>query len=201
MKVRHYIILAIAILIGASVTYGFLTSTRRHTFQGSLIENPSPAPDIVLTDQESQPFRLSDQKGSVVLAFFGYTNCPDECPATLADFGKIRARLGGKADRVKFVFITTDPQRDTPAQIKRYLANFDPGIVGLTGSEPDLEKAWSGYGVYQEQAGHAGPDDYLVDHTSRVYLIDKQGNLRVTYMFGTASEAIASDVAYVLREN
>ena len=201
MQVRHYLFLGIAILIGFSATVGVLISTKRHTFQGSLIENPAPAADFELVDQDGQIFRLSEQKGNVVLAFFGYTHCPDVCPVTLSDFGKIRTRLGDRAERVEFVFITTDPERDTPEQINRYLSNFDAEIQGLTGQEQDLEKVWNAYGVYRELVDQQEPENYLVDHTARVYLIDQRGNLRVTYTFGTESEGIAADVSFILKEN
>lgn len=201
MRSRHIFILGVAILIGLVTTAGFLRATQGHTFQGSYIEQAVQAADFKLTDRNGNPFQLSDQKGKIVLLFFGYTHCPDVCPVTLSDFGKIRSQLGEKAENVEFVFITTDPKRDTPDQINRYLTNFDVGIQGLTGQEQDLEKIWNAYGVYRETVDQQGTDFYLVDHSSRVYLIDQQGNLRLTYIFGTESESIASDVTYLLKVN
>jgi protein SCO1/2 len=201
MQARHYLILGIAILIGLVTTAGLLRATQGHTFQGSYVEDPVPAANFELADQNGAPFRLDDQEGKIVLLFFGYTHCPDVCPTTLSDFGKVRAELGEDADQVEFVFITTDPQRDNPEQIKRYLTNFDAGIHGLTGVEQDLEKVWKAFGVYREIAGQGDSENYLVDHTSRIYLIDQEGNLRLTYTFGTASKGISDDISYLLQAN
>lgn len=201
MRARHYLILGVAILIGLIATTGFLISTQKHTYQGSYIEDPVQAPDFVLTDRSGKPYQLSDQKGKIILLFFGYTHCPDVCPVTLSDFGKIHDSLGGNAQKVEFVFVTTDPERDTPGQINHYLTNFNADIQGLTGHEQDLEKVWNAYGVYRETVDQQGSDDYLVDHSSRIYLIDQQGNLRLTYTFGTESEAIAGDISYLLKAN
>ena len=142
MKLRNYLLFGLAIVIGLVGAYGALAYTRPHEFQGSVIEPPVQAIDFTLPDQNGKDFRLSDQKGKVVLLFFGYTNCPDECPVTLADFVKIKAKLGNKADQVKFVLVTTDPERDTAVRMQEYLANFDPAFVGLVGDSAGLETVW-----------------------------------------------------------
>ena len=200
MKLRHYLLLGLAILIGLGAAYGSLVYTRPHVFQGSVIDPPVQAIDFTLSDPSGKDFRLSDQKGKVVLLFFGYTNCPDECPVTLADFVKIKARLGERADQVEFVLITTDPERDTPARMQEYLANFDPAFVGLVGSHAGLETVWDAYGVYREEVDIGSASGPIVDHSTRIYLIDANGNLRVTYLFGTESDSMADDVAYLLQE-
>jgi protein SCO1/2 len=200
MKLRHYLLLGMAILIGLAAAYGGLAYTRPHIFQGSAIDPPVQAIDFTLTDQSGKDFRLSDQKGKVVLLFFGYTNCPDECPVTLADFVKIKARLGERADQVKFVLVTTDPERDTPARMQEYLANFDPAFVGLVGDSPGLETVWDAYGVYRAEVDTGSAAGSMVEHSTRIYLIDASGNLRVTYLFGTESDSMAADVAYLIRE-
>jgi protein SCO1/2 len=135
------------------------------------------------------------------LLFFGYTNCPDECPVTMADFVKIKARLGDKADQVKFVLVTTDPERDTPARMQEYLANFDPTFVGLVGDTAKLEPVWGAYGVYRAEVDTGSKSESMVEHSTRIYLIDAGGNLRVTYLFGTESDWMAEDVAYLIKES
>jgi protein SCO1/2 len=138
------------------------------------------------------------EAGKVVLLFFGYTRCPDVCPLTLADFKKVKAQLGDQADQVRFVFITVDPERDTPNILSKHLANFDESFIGLTGSREELEPVWKTFGVYQEKQDTGSAAGYLVDHSSRVYAIDRRGDLRLTYTFGTEPEAIAQDVAQLL---
>src|SRR3989337_3492295 len=162
MKLRHYLLLGLAILIGLGAAYGSLVYTRPHVFQGSVIDPPVQAIDFTLPDQNGKDFRLSDQKGKVVLLFFGYTNCPDECPVTLADFVKIKAKLGNKADQVKFVLVTTDPERDTAVRMQEYLKNFDPTFVGLVGESADLEPVWEAYGVYRAEVEVGSANESIV---------------------------------------
>lgn len=200
MKTRQYLLLGLAILIGLAAAYGGLAYTRPHVFQGSVIDPPVQAVDFTLKDQGGNNYRLSDQKGKVVLLFFGYTNCPDECPVTLADFVKIKARLGEQADQVEFVLATTDPERDTAARMQAFLANFDPAFIGLTGEPAQLQTVWKAYGVYQAKVDTGHTDESTIDHSTRIYLIDPSGNLRVTYLFGTESDSIAEDVAYFIKE-
>ena len=199
MKMRHLILLGTAVLIGLTAVVGTLVYARPHAFQGSFYDPPLPAADFALTDQHGQTFRLSDNVGDIVLMFFGYSNCPDECPVTLSDFKKIKADLGPQAERVRFVLITTDPERDTQERLLEYLEFFDPAIIGLTGDRSELEVVWDAYGVYQANVETGSASGYLVDHTARVYLIDTEGNFRMTFQFGTEAQAMAGDVAELLK--
>ncbi|GAB4577568.1 MAG: SCO family protein [Anaerolineales bacterium] len=201
MKTRDLILLFWGILLGIALIA--LVSTRsapRPTFQGSLIDPPAPAKDIHLNDQHGQPFHLSDQQGKVVLVFFGYTFCPDVCPTTLIAFQKIQEALGSRASQVAFVFVTVDPNRDTPEQLKTHLALFSPNFIGLTGEPADLEAVWADYFISPEIRPGANTAGYLVEHTTRVYVIDKQGNLRLTFPFGQTAEAMLADVQTLLDE-
>jgi protein SCO1/2 len=197
-KARNILIFGFAILIGLAAVYILLGNTRSYTFQGSLIDPPVGAPKFVLTNVDGQPFQLSELDGQVVIIFFGYTSCPDVCPVTLTDFLRIRDKLGRRADQVSFVFVTVDPERDTPERMKKYLTNFDPEIIGLTGERSELEPVWASYGVYQLKADAGSEGNYLVDHSSRTYIIDQEGNLLLTYMFGTENESIVADVRHLV---
>src|SRR5512143_1730289 len=148
-----------------------------YKFRGSAIDPPVAANNFTLKDQNGHAFQLGDQRGKIVLMFFGYTNCPDVCPTTLLQFKQARAQLGSQAERVRFVFVTVDPERDTADKIKTYLGAIDPGIIGLTGSQAELEAVWKAYGVYRQQQPGQSPDQYadLIEHSGRVYLIDTQG--------------------------
>lgn len=201
MRYHRFLLFGIAIIIGLGGVLAYQVLGQSYTFRGSLIEPPIPAEDFVLNDQHRQTFRLSDHRGKVVLMFFGYTHCPDVCPGTLAMFRQVKSQLGEKAEHVRFVFVTTDPDRDTPEKLGEYLTKFDPAIIGLTGDHHELEGVWDAYWVAHEkdeQADHA--DDYLVAHTSRVYAIDADGDLRLTYPYGIDSQALMQDVAYLVDE-
>jgi protein SCO1/2 len=198
MKTKYFL-LGVGVLLGvALVLTGWQFIQRPYTFRGSLIDPPVPAADFELTDQNDQPFRLSDQKGQIVLLFFGYTHCPDVCPLTLSHFKQIKAELGDQADQVRFVFVTVDPERDTAAALNEYLPNFDSQIVGLTGSMESLEGVWKAYGVYRAKQEVGSAAGYLMDHTARTYLIDQQGNWRLTYPFEMGKDEILQDVLHLL---
>ena len=173
-----------------------------YKFRGSVIDPPIAASNFALKDQNGQPFQLGDQRGKIVLMFFGYTNCPDICPTTLLQFKQARAQLGNQADRVRFVFVTVDPERDTAEKMKTYLGAIDPAIIGLVGSQAELEQVWKAYGVYRQKLPGQSPNDYadLIEHSGRVYLIDTQGNLRLTYPFGLTPDDVAQDVRYLLKQ-
>jgi len=192
--------------VGAALVVGLLLAgwqvfAGSYTFQGSLIDPPVPATDFELIDQNGADFRLSDQVGKVVLIFFGYTNCPDLCPITLTDFKRIKAELGDQAEDIRFIFITVDPERDTLERLQNYLPSYDPAFIGLTGERSKLEATWKSFGVYQARQEVGSAAGYLVDHTSRIYVIDKQGNWRLTYPFEMNRKAIIDDLRHLLKED
>ncbi|GAP15183.1 uncharacterized protein SCO1/SenC/PrrC [Longilinea arvoryzae] len=191
--------LAAFALIGI-VSVWSVVSARPYTLRGSELSPAGPAPEIELPRADGGSYQLSARAGRPVIIFFGYTSCPDVCPATMAVFKQARADLGSSAEGVDFLFITVDPQRDTAEKMAAYLKGFDDGVIGLTGNESELSTVWQAYGVYRQIVPGSTPETYSVDHTSRIYLIDKQGNLRATYAFGTTAEDIVSDLRYLLRE-
>jgi protein SCO1 len=174
--------------------------SRPYALHGAPVDPTFAAPDFTLNDQHGQPFQLSAQRGKLVLIFFGYTHCPDECPLTLAQFKQARDQLDrfAQADQVRFVFITIDPERDTQEQIKTYLDAFDPAFVGLTGSEADLTPVWRAYGVYRQKQPGSTPDDYSMDHSAQVYLVDTRGNWRLTWPPELAAQDMVQDIRYLL---
>ena len=173
---------------------------RPYTFHGSIFQPPLPAPDFSLKNTNGQSFQLSQQKGRLVLLFFGYTNCPDECPATLAVMKQVFARLGSQSKRVNFVFITVDPQRDNPAQIRAFLAKYDSSFIGLSGSLAELTPVWKAYGVYQDLPINSSVTQYQVNHSTQVYLIDPQGRLRITYTLDNSVDNIYQDIQHIINE-
>jgi protein SCO1/2 len=170
------------------------------SFNGTSYNEPYPiAPQIELTKLDGETFRLSDQKGKIVLLFFGYTSCPDVCPTTLAELNAVMGDLGNKAESVEVVFVSVDPERDTPEKIQKYVEHFNPGFVGLSGSVEELQNIWTNYGVYREKAESDSALGYIVNHTARTYLIDADGNLRLSYGFQTPVKDIVSDIKTLLK--
>lgn len=194
-----YLLLGVGVLTGvALLLMGWQFFQRPYEYRGSLIDPPVPAANFELVDQNGELFQLRDQRGKVVLLFFGYTHCPDVCPLTLSDFKYIKSNLGEQADQARFVFVTVDPERDTVDVLRQYLPNFDEEIVGLTGNRSDLEAIWKDYGVYQAKQEVGSAAGYLVDHTARTYLIDQQGNWRLTYPFEMDKDDILADVRHLI---
>lgn len=189
--------LGLALALGV----GWAVMNAQPAYNGVLIDPPAPAADFTLTDQNGQEYTLADRRGRAVLVFFGYTNCPDVCPITLSEYRRIKAILGEQAAAVEFVYITVDPERDTVERIHQYLANFDPEFIGLTGDRSELEPVWAAYGVYQLKKDAGSAAGYLVDHSTRMYLIDSGGNWRINFPYGMEAEKIARDIRQVLKEN
>jgi protein SCO1/2 len=172
------------------------------SFRGTTYAEPyPPASDFVLTKADGTSFQASEMRGKVVLLFFGYTSCPDVCPTTMAELNQALAQLSDEdADKVQMVFVTVDPDRDTPERTQEYVDHFNPKFIGLSGTEAELTKVWSDYGVYREIVEGVSAAGYSVDHTARVTMIDEQGNLRVSFGFETPVEDIVHDLKMIFKE-
>ncbi|RME40925.1 MAG: SCO family protein [Caldilineae bacterium] len=189
MRMRSLWLVILAAVLAACGTYQY----RGTTHPGD------PAPDFTLQSTQGGTFRLADQRGKVVLLFFGYTHCPDVCPTTLAAARQVLNGLGDRAAQVRFVFITVDPARDTLAELAAYTAHFHPDIIGLTGDESALQGVYDAYRIVVERETPAsGTSEYAVTHTARIYLIDPAGRLRLSYPFGTPWQDVLEDVKHIL---
>ena len=159
-------------------------------------EPPRAAPDFALDGADGTEARLSDHRGKAVLLTFGFTHCAAVCPTTLATLAQARAQMGAAAERVQVIFVTVDPERDTAAQMKDYLAAFDPSFIGATGEPAALAEVREAYGVSAVREGD-GPD-YAMAHTSSIFLIDPAGRLRAMMPFGHTAADFAHDIALLL---
>jgi protein SCO1/2 len=186
-------------LVGTAISLA-LIFTKPASFHGTSYGEPYPiAPQIELKKSNGESFRLSDQKGKVVLLFFGYTSCPDVCPTTLAELKQVMDGLGDKTKLVQVVFVSVDPERDTPEKIQEYVEHFNQEFIGLSGTTNELESIWSKYGVFREEVESDSAFGYIVNHTARTYLIDTEGNLRLSYGFQTPVENMVSDLKILLK--
>lgn len=198
MKSKLILAVGAAVLgLGLVMVFAF---AQPYVLHGSLIEPPRTAPSISLPASSGEVYHLDQQKGKLVLLFFGYTSCPDVCPATMSEMRQVLAGLKDRAQSVQIVFITVDPQRDTTEKLRRYLSVFGPNFVGLSGSTDQLEPVWKEYGVYHQIQPIGTSDNYTVDHSAFIYVIDKNNHLRMTYPFGTDVDFIIKDAEYLLKE-
>ncbi|OGO36399.1 MAG: hypothetical protein A2W35_15615 [Chloroflexi bacterium RBG_16_57_11] len=195
-----FLVSGVVIGLALTLVIGRYLLDQNYQYHGTVIDPPARASDFNLTDQNGNPFRLSDQKGKSVLIFFGYTHCPDVCPITLSEFKQIKTLLGEESDQVRFVFITVDPERDTVETINTFLQNFDPTFIGLTGDRGTLEPVWKAYGVYQEQQDEGSAAGYLVDHSTPTYLIDPQGLWHINYPYEMETDKVAQDLLHLMKE-
>ena len=146
-----------------------------------------------LVDQDGKPITDRDMKGEPLLVFFGYTHCPDICPTTLFELSEVLHAMGKDADRVHALFITVDPDRDTPAVMKDYLSSFDPHLRGATGDPKAIEAVKKAYRVYAQKVP-TGNGEYSMDHTALVYLMDKQGRFVAPFNLKRRPAEAAADL-------
>jgi protein SCO1/2 len=186
------------ILISAAALAGLVLCVSLGLLASGLL-SPSGAPRTAaiggpfrLTDQNGRMVTEQDLKGAPFLVFFGFTHCPEVCPTTLFEVSEILRKLGPDADRVRAVFITIDPDRDTSAALKDYLSSFDPRMLGLTGDPAEIAAVAKAYRVYYKKVPLE--QDYTMDHTTIVYLMDKEGRFVSPFNLKRTTEAAAADL-------
>jgi protein SCO1 len=158
------------------------------------------AKDFQLTDHNGQVRSLQDFKGKVVVIFFGYTQCPDVCPTTMAELAEAKKLLGADGAKVQGLFVTVDPERDTPEVLKAYMANFDPSFLALRGTPEQLAAAGKEFKLYYKKVDGKTPTSYTMDHSAASYVFDTQGRVRLYARYGAGPQALASDLALLLKQ-
>lgn len=169
-------------------------------FKSTDITGAGYGKELSLTDQNGQSRTLADFRGKVVVLFFGYTHCPDVCPTTLAELSQVMRMLGPDADRVQVLFVTVDPERDTPAVLSQYVSAFDSRFLGLYGDAAQTRRAAKEFKVFYEKHKGAAPGEYSVDHSAGTYVIDPEGRLRLFVGYGKADAGLAHDIRTLLNE-
>ena len=157
------------------------------------------AKDFQLPDQDGKLRSLKDFQGKVVVVFFGYTQCPDVCPTTLTELAQVKKLLGADGDKLQAVFVTVDPERDTPAVLQAYMANFDPGFIALRGTLDQLAAMARDYKVFYKKTEGKTPTSYGMDHSAASYVYDTRGQLRLYTRYGSGAQALASDIKLLLK--
>ena len=210
-KRRSQIIVIVAIILGLSLglLLGLLTiqlirgelSFTSDEFRGVELPTPQPVADFTLTADSGQEISLSDFRGQITLLYFGYTYCPDICPGTLTELARALDDLDSKdREKVQVIMVTVDPERDTPQLLTDYLDHFDTSFLGLTGSEAEIATAAEKVGIYIERQPGTAESGYLVDHTASISALDRDGNIKVIFKFGTPAEDISADLKRLIAD-
>jgi len=164
------------------------------TFHFTDITGAEFARRLDLPDADGKPRTLADWQGKVTVVFFGYTQCPDVCPTTMAELAQIRKLLGADGDKLQTVFVTIDPERDTPEILKAYLANFGPGVTALRGNAEQTAAAAKEFKVFFAKVAGKSPGSYTMDHSAASFIFDPKGRVRLFVPYGSDPKTLAADI-------
>jgi protein SCO1/2 len=192
MNRRSVLLLASACVLAAC-------GDRKPQFNAVDLTGADYAKDFQLPDADGKVRTLQEFKGKVVVVFFGYTQCPDVCPTTMADIAQAKKLLGADGAKVQGIFITVDPERDTPELLKAYVANFGPDFVALRGTPEQTAALAKDFKVYYKKVEGKGPGNYTLDHSAASFIYDPQGRLRLYARYGGGPQVLADDMKQLLQ--
>ena len=192
-------IAASAVLAGASGVFLSACDRGKPQFHSVDITGAEYAKDFKLTDFDGKPRTLADFKGKAVVLFFGFTQCPDVCPTTMTELAQVKKLLGADGDKVQGLFVSIDPERDTPAVLKEYMQNFDPSFLGLYAASPEALAALAkDFKVYYKKVDGPTPTSYTMDHTAASFVYDPEGRLRLYTRYGIGAQVLADDLKLLI---
>lgn len=174
-------------------------STSKPVFQSIDLTGADYAKGFTLADHNGKMRSLADFSGQIVVVFFGFTQCPDVCPTALAELAEVKRLLGKNGGKLQGIFITLDPERDTPEVLKAYVANFDPGFLALRPTMEQLPEVAKSYKIYYKKVEGKTPGSYTLDHSAGTYVYDPKGNLRLYSRHASGAAVLASDIALLLK--
>jgi len=174
-------------------------SESKPKFSSVDVTGASYAKDFEMTDHNGKVRRLADFKGKVVVMFFGYTQCPDVCPTSMAELAEVKKALGADGEKLQGIFVTVDPARDTPEVLKGYMENFDPTFLALYTTPEKLETLAKDFKVYYKRVNGQTPTSYTMDHSAGSYIYDTQGSLRLFTRYGSGAQVLAADIKQLLK--
>ena len=202
MPVRRRPVLALAAAtLAAAALAGCQKAVPAHKFNAVDLTGAEYARTFDLPDVDGKPRTLADFPGKVVVVFFGYTQCPDACPTTMAELAQVKKLLGPESARMQVLFITVDPERDTAALLKNYVGNFGSDFIALRGDAQQVKTVTREFKVFYEKVPGTAPDNYTIDHTAGTYVFDTQGRVRLFARNGMPPEQLAEDVKALLAES
>jgi protein SCO1/2 len=192
-------IAAYAVFMGASGLF-VACSPQRPAFSSVDVTGAEYAKGFELTDHNGQLRRLTDFSGKVVVLFFGYTQCPDVCPTSMNELAEVKRALGKDGERLQGLFVTVDPQRDTPEVLKGYMASFDPTFLALSTTPDKLNELAKDYKIYFKKVDGKTPTSYTMDHSAGSYVYDTKGQLRLFTRYGSDPKGLTEDIRLLLKQ-
>ena len=174
-------------------------SSDKPKFNAIDVTGANYAKAFALKDHTGQERQLTEFKGKVVVVFFGYTQCPDVCPTSMSELAEVKRLLGADGDKLQGVFVTVDPARDTAELLKLYMTNFDPTFVALVPTADELVDVAKQFKIYYKKVDGKTPTSYTMDHSAGSYIFDAQGKVRLFSRYGSGPQAIAQDIAVLLK--
>ena len=195
-SLRRLLLLGAALLVaGCDRT---AVPSNKVDFRGVDITGAEYARTLALPDQDGKLRTLEDFKGKVTVIFFGFTQCPDVCPTTMAELAQVKKALGKDGERLQGVFVSVDPERDTPEILKKYMGSFDPSFVALRGTLEQTKAVAKEFKVFYAKVPGKTEGSYTVDHTAGSYILDTQGKVRLFVRYGSGAEALTADLKALL---
>jgi protein SCO1/2 len=175
-------------------------SEQKPSFAAIDMTGAAYAQNFELTDHNGQVRHLTDFAGKIVVMFFGYTQCPDVCPTSMAELAEVKKALGKDGERLQGLFVTVDPQRDAPEMLKAYMGNFDPSFLALYTTPEKLVELAKDFKVYYKRVEGKTPTSYTMDHSAGSYVYDTKGQLRLFTRYGSGAQALTKDIQTLLKE-
>ncbi|MBK7005807.1 MAG: SCO family protein [Burkholderiales bacterium] len=201
MKKRNALKLIAACALSAGAMGSFTAcSEAPPAFVSVDVTGAEYAKGFTLTDHNGQVRKLSDFAGKVVVLFFGYTQCPDVCPTSMTELAEVKKALGPDGDKLQGLFVTVDPERDTPEVLKGYMANFDPSFLALRPAPAELDQLAKDYKIYFKKAEGKTATSYTMDHSAGSYVYDTKGQLRLFTRYGSGAPGLAADIRILLKQ-
>jgi protein SCO1/2 len=198
---RRLVVKSMAGAVALTITAGLLTacSPDKPQFKSIDLTGADYAQGFSLADHNGQVRTLKDFAGKVVVVFFGYTQCPDVCPTTMAELAQVKQLLGPDGDKLQGIFITVDPERDAPELLKAYMGNFDASFLALRPTMAQLPEVAKAFKIYYKKVDGETPGSYSMDHSAGSYVFDGNGRIRLYTRYGSGAEALASDIRLLLK--
>ena len=200
---RRRAVKTLASLVALSTVSGFLMgcSPDKPQFKSIDLTGADYAQGFSLTDHNGQLRTLKDFAGKIVVVFFGFTQCPDVCPTSMAELAQVKQQLGADGDKLQAIFITVDPERDTADMLKAYMGNFDPTFLALRPTLEQLPQVAKDFKIYYKKVDGKTPGSYTMDHSAGSYVFDEKGRIRLYNRYGSGADGLASDIRLLIKSS